>query len=315
MPASIRSRLLMLVLAWMIPALIAALAMIWMTAQAERDTQERRLEDSVRAMSLVLDRELARRAAIASAMASSPLLDGLPDISPDDAALFAARAREAMSGLPGWVEVSVTRRVVLDSRLQPGTPLPQDDAPAALVDDLVVRPLSNGGPAPPHASVVLPVVRNGHTVANLSVTLVSAELQRLVDEQRLPRDWIAGVVDSGHQIVARHPSGSITPGRLASQPVRERLNERSFGALRWVSMEGVPVTGYFHSTPQGWSYVAAMPEARFGGFLQRAVVQVASGHWCCWPCRWPARCGCPRASRSRWCRSSRPRRACAPASR
>ena len=188
MPASIRSRLLTLVLVWMIPALIAAAAMIWITALAERDTQERRLADSVRTMSLVLDRELARRTAIAGAMASSPLLDGLPDITPDDAALFAARAREAMAGLPGWVEVSVTRRVVLDSREQPGTPLAQADAPVALVDALVVRPLAGGGPSPPHASVVMPVVRGGRTVANIAVTLVSAEMQRLLDEQHLPRE-------------------------------------------------------------------------------------------------------------------------------
>lgn len=279
MPASIRSRLLTLVLAWMIPALIAAAAMIWMTAQAERDAQERRLEDSVRAMSLVLDRELARRAAIASAMASSPLLDTLPNMSPDEAALFAARAREAMQGLPGWVEVSVTRRVVLDSRLQPGTPLAQADAPAALVDDLVVRPLANGGDgaSPPHASVVVPVVRNGRTVANLAVTLVTAELQRMIDEQKLPRDWIAGIVDTGHQIIARHPAGQIPPGRLASPAVRDRLHQEQAGAVSWVSMAGVPVAGYFSTTPQGWSYVAAMPEARFGGFLQQAVVRVGLG--------------------------------------
>lgn len=277
MSASIRSRLLTLVLVWMIPALIAAASIIWMTALAERETQERRLQDSVRAMSLVLDRELARRAAIASAMASSPLLDGLPDISPDDATLFAARAREAMGGLPGWVEVSVTRRVVLDSRQQPGTPLAQADAPVALVDDLVVRPLANGGPSPPHASVVVPVVRNGRTVANLAVTLVSSEMQRLMDEQRLPADWIAGVVDSGHQIIARHPGGQVPPGRLASPAVRQRLNEEPAGAVRWVAMSGVPVAGFFQATPQGWAYVAAMPEARFGGFLQQAVVQVGLG--------------------------------------
>ena len=62
MPVSIQSRLLLLVLAWAVPALAALLAMIHFIAQGERQANERALRDLSRAMSMTVQREIDRRA-------------------------------------------------------------------------------------------------------------------------------------------------------------------------------------------------------------------------------------------------------------
>lgn len=277
MPVSIRSRLLLLVLAWMIPAVAGALWMIHSTAQAERWAHERRLQESARALSLVVDRELTQRRAIATAMATSRALDRLPVIPPDEAAKFIEQAREALQGWQGWIEVSIVGRVLLDTRGSTAPPPVQFRAPTALVDAPVVRPLQRDPQSPLHASVVVPVRRGGRTVGNLAVTIVPNEMQEIVDGQQLPDEWVGTVMDGGHQVVARHPGGLAHAGRSASEDLRRRLLDRTEGAFESVSLDGTPVTGFFSTSTQGWTYLTAMPQARFGGFLQSAVIQVGIG--------------------------------------
>jgi signal transduction histidine kinase len=278
MPVSIRSRLLLLVLAWMIPAMAGALWMIHVTAQAEREAHERRLQQSARALSLVVDRELTQRRALATAMAASRALDRLPQIGPAEAQVFVDQAREAMQGLQGWIEVSVVGRVLLDTRSGAGEAPPERDRPpAALVDRPVIRPLQGDADTPLHASIIAPVRRQGRIVGNVAVTIVPAEMQAIVDGQRLPDEWLGTVLDNSNRVVARHPGGVSHAGRPATEDLQRRLRGRSEGAVEAVSLDGADVTGFFSTSPQGWTYVTAMPQTRFGGFLQKAVIQVGIG--------------------------------------
>lgn len=276
MPVSIRSRLLLLVLAWMIPALAASAWIFQATAQAERAAHERRLQENARALSLVVDSELTQRRAIATAMATSRALDRLPEIAPADAERFVAQAREATQGLQGWIEVSVVGRVLLDTR-SGAEPPPQSHARAALVDAPVIRPLQRDAQSTLHASIIVPVRRQGRLVGNLAVTVMPAEMQQLIDSQQLPGDWLGTVMDGDHQIVARHPGGSSYVGRSATEELRRRLRASPSGAFESDSLDGTPVLGFYNTSPQGWTYVSAMPQARFGGFLQKAVLQVGVG--------------------------------------
>ncbi|MFG5411085.1 hypothetical protein ABXN37_26995 [Piscinibacter sakaiensis] len=78
MPVTIRSRLTLLVLFVLLPAAIGVVWLVGRTFVAERESHVRMLRETARAMSLLVDRELAGRAAMAQVLAQSSRLDGKP---------------------------------------------------------------------------------------------------------------------------------------------------------------------------------------------------------------------------------------------
>lgn len=277
---SIRARLLLLVLSVLLPA---ALAVVWLVAQAydvERKANERTLRETSRALSMVVDQELTQRVLIGRQLALSRTLADAPDVPPPMLQAFAAQARRAMQGLDGWVELVDTSGVLMDTRLPEGELPPRAEPAAAsrLSDTLVVRPLQAGaGGTVASAAVVRPIQRGGRTVLNLVVTILPRELQHIIDEQKLPGDWVAAVVDTQGTVVARHPGGTAYAGRAATQDVKDRLAAHREGLLDSTSLDGQRVTSYFSTSSRGWTYITAMPRDQFGGFLPRAVLQVALG--------------------------------------
>ena len=131
MPLPIRSRLLVLVLSVMLPGIIAALWVSWRTWSDEQEATIRHMRDSTRALSMVVDKELARRAGIARVLSLSQILDSAPQVPQDDLAMLELQSRRAMQGLSGWVELNAPGRTLFSTRLAsgrvPDTPL----APAA----------------------------------------------------------------------------------------------------------------------------------------------------------------------------------------
>ena len=131
MPLPIRSRLLVLVLSVMLPGIIAALWVSWRTWSDEHEATVRHMRDSTRALSMVVDKELARRAGIARVLSLSQILDSAPQVPQDDLAMLELQSRRAMQGLSGWVELNAPGRTLFSTRLAsgrvPDTPL----APAA----------------------------------------------------------------------------------------------------------------------------------------------------------------------------------------
>src|SRR6218665_3372726 len=104
MPVTIRSRLLLLVLAVLLPGMLGFGWLIGSTYEAEREAHERYLRDTARALSMLVDGELSRRATIAYVLSQSPELDGPAPLAPEPRQVFEQQARRAMQGLGGWVE-------------------------------------------------------------------------------------------------------------------------------------------------------------------------------------------------------------------
>ena len=62
---SLRLRLILLALAVLLPALVAALWVVSRAYDSERESMQRGLRETTRALSLVIDRELGRRETVA----------------------------------------------------------------------------------------------------------------------------------------------------------------------------------------------------------------------------------------------------------
>jgi signal transduction histidine kinase/ActR/RegA family two-component response regulator len=274
MPVTIRSRLLLLVLSVLLPGMLGVAWLVASTYEAEREAHERTLRDTSRAISMLVDGELDRRAAIAHVLAQSPALDG-PGL-PDEATLlgFERLARRAMQGLEGWVELRAPGRVLLNTRLPDGAALGAP-GPAELRADAVMLPLSAAEPR--HAAWVEPVTRGGRVLYNLVITVRPSELQRLVQAQAPQPGWTGSVMDNTGHVVARLPGGAAFVGRRAKPDLLARMAAASEGLFESVSLDGIPTAGYFSTSAHGWTYVSAMSREQFAGRMPQAVQRVAIG--------------------------------------
>jgi signal transduction histidine kinase/ActR/RegA family two-component response regulator len=284
MSVTIRSRLLLLVLAVLLPAAVAVTWLLATTYASERAAHTRTLHDSARALSMVVDREINRRVAVAHVLAQSSWLDAAPDPSPEQLLNFERIARRALADMEGWVELRAPGRVLLDTRLAAAAARPESGetasaAPAELITVAQVQPLQFAGENgfETHAAVIEPVERGGATLLNLVLTLRPLELQRIIDAQELPPGWMGTVIDNRGIVVARQPGGSAYIGRVATPDLLERLSAESEGQFDSVSLDGQHTTGYFSTSSQGWTYISAKPRAQFADVLVQAIAQVGLG--------------------------------------
>ena len=276
MPVTIRFRVLLLVLAVLLPGVLGMGWTIVSALDAERAAHERTLRDTARALAMVVDRELAQRAAIARVLAQSRWLDEGAAITPDQLRAFEPQVRRSLQGLEGWVELRAPGRVLFDTRWTPGMAWPEPSDSDELASQPLLLPLRTDRGAP-HAAVVQPVLRNNQVVLNLVLTLVPSELQRIVDAQNLPPDWIGTVMDDGGTVVARHPGSTQFVGHKVRDDLRQRIAQRAEGLFQTVSLDGERSVGFLSLSPQGWSYVSAMPRQQFSGALSRTAKQVTAG--------------------------------------
>lgn len=272
---SIRTRLIALVLAVLLPALCATVWVLGLTYRLERESSEHVLKETTRALSIVLDRELTQRAVMARALADSSLLDRAPDLTPAALRDFDQQARRMLAGFDGWLELRNADRVLLSTR-QPPARAPGQQALPALVDSPVIEPMQQDARSGVrYVALVQPVLRNGAPVLNLSLAVLPQELQRIVDEQRLPQGWLAAIIDNRGQVVARHPGGGAHTGRSATPDLQLHLDTEREGLVHSVSLDGHPVTLYFHTSSRGWTYLTGMSRAQFEGAIPGALLQVA----------------------------------------
>lgn len=281
MPVTIRSRLL-LVLAVLLPGMLGVGWLIGSTYEAERDAHLRLLRDTSRALSMLIDGELQRRATIAHVLSQSPALDGSDLQAPEQREDFEQLARRAMQGMDGWVELRAPGKLLLSTRLPEGVdsaaPGPATLSAVALMQPLGTAPDARPGePQELHAAWVEPVTRNGRLLYNLVVTVRPSELQRVVQAQAGHSGWIGTVMDNSGRVVAREPGGAAFVGRERRADLRARMEGATEGAFESVSLDGVQTAGYFSTSPLGWSFITAMPRTEFAGRLPQAVQRIVIG--------------------------------------
>ena len=275
---SLRSRLMLLVLAVILPAALTALWVVGETWQRERATLQQRLQETTRALSLVVDRELGKRALIARILAESPYLDGAPQLSEEELRRFHQQSVRATDGSEGWVVLSTRERQVLNTSRPFGAPLPvrrpdERVPPRFVTDRLLLTPLGLGRLSGRQvASFQMPVRRGGDTVLNVGVTLLPGELQQLVDSQRVPEQWTVAVTDTEGTIVARRPLRDV--GTPASETMRRQLARGEEGYFESVSLDGVPSVAFFSKSPAyGWAFSISVPESEFSAGARRSIGQ------------------------------------------
>jgi signal transduction histidine kinase/CheY-like chemotaxis protein len=291
-----RNRLLLLVVAILVPAFIgAALAVAYVYVEQQKD-QERGVAETGHAFALLIDNEMRHQEGILRTLVASPAL------AAGDMAEFYAHAQRAAEGV-GAVAIllDLDGKTVLNTRRPFGSVVPGRNpsnlpalverfgAAGTLVSDVFYAP-----PVRRHDFMMqVPVRIDGQVRYYLLLGLHVGIVQQLLVRQHFPGTWIASVADRNGRIVAR----TRDPGRYVGTLLREDTRRRiaaGDGALMFdgETLEGIPVRALASTVPNtGWKVLISIPTAeirqvpiRAAAFLAAImavllVLALAAGRW------------------------------------
>ncbi len=269
---SVRRRLLLLTLSVLLPTSGISLIAAYTIYTEARDSVTTTATYTARALSLVVDRELAYRAGILSTLASSPTLDR------GDLQGFYDQARAVAPTYANAVILSDTSgQQLLNTRvpLHSPTPLPSSRIPDHEAGRLEGRPVISDLYMAPIGkqlsfAVRVPVVREGQVRWYVSMRSFASQMQRIFEQQNLPGGWTGTLLDSKGRVVARNLSPEKTVGRSATPDMLEQLALQTHGTHETVTLDGVPVVTVFNRAPDsGWTVLIGLPRAE----LSRPALQ------------------------------------------
>ncbi|HEX2540158.1 MAG TPA: ATP-binding protein [Caldimonas sp.] len=258
---TVRRWLVALVAAAVLPTLIAALAALLYAYKEEKQSLQARLQDTTRALALVVDREIARREAIVLTLAGSPTL------THGDLEAFHEYARQIA---PTRDKVVVLHTLdgsqLVNTRVPFGSPLPKTSplAPeraaagpsATVVSNLYFAPIGRQF----SFALQVPVVRDGRPIYLLSIGGFASALQSVLQDQRVADGWVASILDANGVVVARNIAAETFVGKRVSERLLSQLARGAEGSFESVSIDGIPIHATFSKAPNyGWAVVVGVP--------------------------------------------------------
>jgi PAS domain S-box-containing protein len=274
---SVRARLILLALVLLIPALATAAITVYAGYRHDREEIEKHLQETSRALSLVVDRQFGQAEALLWALSTSPQL------IEKDYAEFDARARAAIR-IPGtWITVADDRGQVVNTLLPPGSPLPliqnKDHRQGLRPGVIRISNLFNGLVAkePTVGIDTLVTARDGSELY-ISINMLAETVSRVLADQGLPSTWIGAIVDRNGTVVAR----SRDAGRFVGNPAtlenvaRVRAEVRQ-GVFESISLDGIPTLLALSRSPgSGWSTIVAVPRSEITAAPWRSALYLTA---------------------------------------
>jgi PAS domain S-box-containing protein len=267
--------LILLTLVLLIPALAAAGIAVYAGYRNDRQEVEKHLQETARALSLVVDRQFGQAEALLWALSTSPQL-----IEKDYAA-FDARARAAVR-IPGaWVVIEDDGRQVVNTLLPPGSPLPEPDKDrwrGLSPGTIWISNLFTGTAAkrPAVGIDTLVTIKHGSQLF-VSIVMLADTVSRILADQGLPPSWIGTILDRNGTVVARSRDAARFVGEPATPEnvvrIRAAVNQ---GVWESVSLDGVPtVIALARSPGSGWSTIVAVPRSEITASAWRFALYLA----------------------------------------
>ncbi|HLX27442.1 MAG TPA: ATP-binding protein [Casimicrobiaceae bacterium] len=258
---TIRAHLLLLAIGAALPVLAFALVLSAVLVEQDRRTFERGATDRARAMMTAVDAELRGSIATVLAITASPALQA------NDLASFHDEAARLLVTQPSWLDITLSRpsgEKVVDAAK------PLSDAGMRVIDpESVARAVTTRGvvignvdrldkASPPGIPIRVPVVVDGRIAYVLTAIVRPDSFEDLIRQQRLPGDWISGIVDARGNFVARIPPRPA--GERAGAAFRAAVSRAPEGWYRGPTVEGKDTfSAYERSQLYDWSIGLAIP--------------------------------------------------------
>ena len=289
----LRHSLLALVLAVLLPVLAFAGVLLWYNVTRQYDIYRRGMLDTVRALSLLVDREWATGQAILQTLAASELLDtgdlrAFYDLCTKAAERLGDGARIVLFAPSGQQLLNTLRpfgaelpNPLLQSEASP--PAQAGEVPLASAET-VRRAFQTGQPVysdlfvalvsrRPSVSLDVPIWQDGHIAYVLTMAMFPESFTRLLREQNLPADALATILDRRGMIIAH----SQKPEQVVGEPAHPaRLAALATSATGWERHQGVeqvPVySAWTRSALTGWTTVLSVTQASITRPIRRSLV-------------------------------------------
>lgn len=272
----IRSRLLILMFAILLPSLVGAVLGIYYIYQEQQKAYRDSVQDLTNAMARLLDKEMTERVKILEALSRSPT------ITQNNLQEFYRFSKEVAPTRDVVIVVSdLSGQQLMNTRAPYGVgnlpkitesvmALRQDMGPdSAIVSNVYLAPLGKQ-----HSfAVQIPVVRDGRVLFYLSMGNFTSHLQKLLEAQNLPKGWVAAIIDRQGTIAARTRNPDKYVGATADATLRKKIAILKQGTNDGVTLDGIPVTAFFSQAPYSeWTLVVSVPRST----LIRPAVQATT---------------------------------------
>lgn len=278
--ASVRTLLMCLVLACLVPGLIGAGMLIVHEYQASRAGFEKNALQTARALVHTVDSHLYKAQAVAQSLSTSDTLRRR-----DFAGLYyQARDFLALNPLGNSIALSdATGQQIINLSREFGKPLPKHGSP-----EQIRRVIESGQPVISDVfkgavaqqllvTVDVPVILDGSVTYVLTAVLRPVIFNNLLKVQGLPSNWIAGILDSKGIFIARTHADEQFIGNKPSASLSRRISESMEGTIQAVTPDGIRVLNIYSRSPAtGWTVVLSIPlevlEAEYKKPLQMLVL-------------------------------------------
>ncbi len=278
----LRTYLLLLVLAGLLPVVLFAIGTGFFFVQEQRATFRSGVEERTQAVLTAVDAELSGQVERILVLSKSESL------ARGDFATFRRSAQRVLESQPGWDTINVASAAgerILDLLVPEGEPL----RPITTAEDSFARLTDTGAPVVGNLAigpttgrwdyaVRAPILVDGEIRYVLTAVISPDAIGRLIAAQDLSADWLGGVLDANGRIVARTQNQDETLGQPGAQSVLDALQRASHGWFLGDSLEGEDVyIAYRQSPVTGWTFAIGVPPDVVNATAIRAFVLLAIG--------------------------------------
>nr|WP_294559935.1 PAS domain S-box protein [uncultured Rhodopila sp.] len=278
---SLRARLLLLVVASVVPLVCMGVFREYWDYRVEREQVYERLRTIARGMAVAVERELQLRVSALETLATSPALQA-DDLTQFDRQAEAFLARQPPGAVLGLSAADAFRVRMYGLPPDARPPLSHRDPTAAGTEVFTTgRPLVTNlhiGHATGLAgfSVDVPVFRDGKVAYDLFLRLLPRDMAELIARQHLPPQTIMTIVDGAGAVIARVPNADRFIGSHIVPGLWEAAQSRPEGVATVPTLEGAPaVAAFTRVDPFGWSVVVGAPEEVLFAPTRAAMAHVA----------------------------------------
>jgi signal transduction histidine kinase len=269
-----------LALAAVIPLLIFASWVAYVTADQARIAARKNAEQTVRAVAARLQSEISQQLQAASMMTLSPTLDR------GDLAGFYSLARRATEARPLWATVTLANPdgTQLLNVLRPlGEALTPFIDTASFSAVLRTKKPAVGGIGPEGAmslkrlvTLRVPVMRNDELRYVVSVGIDPEQISQVLREAGAPAGWNGFILDARGATIAQTSPENFVAGRPAEASVREAVSQSPSGTYRGVSETGESLETSYLTMDQldGWSVHFTISSDELDGPVLRSLLRL-----------------------------------------
>lgn len=279
---SIRTHLLRLIAAAILPMLVLAGVLAWYYGMAARQTIAAERLDVANNIANLLDREIGSMGGFLNGVSVSP---GFRSGDARVVEVTASMARERGFEVLVLFDRSGHVQMVVPPESADFHVTAEDAGVAEVVggNKLFVSDLhAVQGARPGLFFLSVPVVVDGRIAYVLSGGVAPKRLQGLFAEAGLRPDWRSGIVDRSGIIVARYRDANIYAGKEAQPPmIAAAKGEASSGLFDVIDRDGIEVKNSFYRSPvTGWTAGVAVPASVVNAPLWNTVIVLGVASAC-----------------------------------